>query len=184
MTRSLLNVPLLAAAAGCLWAADAQRGAIVLDNAGCLECHTVHGQGAGHEPSGTAPELGANLAQTYTVPALASAVWNHTPSMLADMPRQRVDRPQLTAADWEDLFAYLYSVQFLDFPAEATRGKEAFLTKQCAGCHSLTNPELGAGKPVADWQPVDDPVTLIYQMWSHSAPMDAAGREAAWTTPG
>ena len=37
---------------GCMtaWAGDAQRGALVVGRTGCLECHAVGGQGAGHEP--------------------------------------------------------------------------------------------------------------------------------------
>ncbi len=198
MARRSLVLSLIAA--GCsVWAADAGRGGMLLEDAACLECHTVHAQGAGHEPSGVAPELGADLLRTYTAPALASAVWNHTPAMLAELSAQRLHRPALTAQDWEDVFAYLYSVQFLEFPAEIGRGKEMFQSKQCAGCHSLGTlalgtlapgtvapgkPPAGPGKAVAEWKPLEDPVALVYRMWSHAVPMDTAGREATWTSAG
>jgi mono/diheme cytochrome c family protein len=184
MTRSLRNLPMYAAIVSCAWAADSQRGAMVLEDAGCLECHTIHGQGAGHEPSGTAPELGQSLVPAYTAPALASAVWNHTPAMLAEMSQRREDRPRLTAPDWEDLLAYLYSVQFLEFPAEVGRGKQAFQSKQCSVCHALKDPSQGPGKAVAEWRPLNDPVTVVYRMWSHSSAMELAGREAASAGPG
>ncbi len=189
MNSGSLRWFIIAAAASGVWAAgdhkvDSQRGAVLVEDAGCLECHTVWGQGAGHEPSGKAPELGANLARVYTAPALASAIWNHTPAMLAEMSADRLYRPALTAADWEDVFAYLYSLQFIEYPAEIGRGKEAFLAKECAGCHTVAGPALGAGKPVADWKPVDDPVALVYQMWSHASSMESAGREAPWNKSG
>lgn len=107
---------LLLVCACAAWAADTNRGALLLEDAECLECHTIRAQGAGHEPSEIAPELGAKLAPAYTAPALASAVWNHTPAMLAEMSADRVSRPPLIASDWEDLFAYLYSVQFSRVP--------------------------------------------------------------------
>ena len=173
----------IAIAAG-LWGADARRGAILIDDAGCLECHTVLGQGAGHEPSGVASELSSALVPAYTVPALAAAVWNHTPSMLAGFPERRLNRPALVANDWEDIFAYLYSVQFLDLPAETGRGKEAFHTKQCASCHSLANPAQGPGSPVSAWKPMSDPATLVYGMWIHASYMEASGREAPWMKTG
>lgn len=189
MIRRVRNLSILCAAAGCLWAADTQRGAVVLEEAGCLGCHTVYGHGSGHEPSGIAPELDSNLVTAYTAPALASAVWNHTPAMLAETSAQRLNRPDLTGKDWEDLFAYLYSAQFLESPAEAGRGKAVFQSKQCAGCHavadfSLIDPKLSVGKAVSDWQPVDDPVTLVYRMWSHASPMEQSGRQVDWITPG
>ena len=173
----------IAVAAG-VWGADARRGAILIDDAGCLECHTVRGQGAGHEPSGAAPELGSGLVPAYTVPALAAAVWNHTPSMLAGFPERRLSQANLVAKDWDDIFAYLYSTQFLEFPAEIGRGKQAFQGKQCANCHSLADPALGPGSPVAAWKPVSDPATLIYGMWTHSSYMEESGREAPWVKTG
>lgn len=180
---------ILAAVVSCGWpqakASDSRHGAILVEDSGCLECHTVWGQGAGHEPSGKAPELGADLARVYTAPALASAIWNHTPAMLAEMSAERLSRPALTAKDWEDVFAYLYSLQFIEYPAEVGRGREAFIAKDCAGCHSLAaGSGLGAGQPVPQWKPVDDPVALVYQMWSHASSMESAGREALWTKPG
>ena len=127
-------------------------------------------------PAASAPELGSQLAPAYTVPALAAAVWNHTPAMLAEMRAGHIDRQPLTGPDWEDLFAYLYSVQFLEFSGEARRGKVAFETKQCAACHPLSKTASGTGNPVPSWQPVNDPVTLMYRMWSHSSLMEPATR--------
>ena len=185
MSRFIHNLPVLAAiAATCAWAADARRGAMLLDDAGCLECHTVHGEGVGHEPNATAPELGSNLLATYTAPALAAAIWNLTPAMLADMLARGVNLPALKAKDWEDVFAYLYSAQFLDFPAETGRGRQAFQAKQCDTCHSLDGHSNSLGRPVSGWARVEDPVTLASRMWNHAAPMDQAGREADWTGPG
>jgi len=175
MSRSLFFLWAVVSA----FAADSQRGAMVLENAGCLECHTVRGQGIGHEANATAPELGSGLVPAYTAPALASAVWNHTPSMLADMFERGVNRPALTTKDSEDLFAYLYTVQFFDFPAEVRRGKEVFQSKQCASCHSLEKSSSGPGKAVPEWTPVDDPVTLVYQMWNHASAM-----HEEWAGPG
>lgn len=98
--------------------------------------------------------------------------------------RPPLNRPPLTAADWDDVFAYLYSLQFIEYPAEAGRGREAFLAKDCAGCHAVAGPAPGVGKTVSDWKAIDDPVTLAYQMWSHASSMESAGSEAIWTKPG
>ena len=48
-------------------AADLERGAAVLRESRCLECHNFREEGRG-EP-----------VERYTPAALASAMWNHTP---------------------------------------------------------------------------------------------------------
>ena len=154
-----------------LYAADAQHGAAVMRAEGCLECHTIPGSAAeqGSTSHTTAPDLGQRLAPNYTVPTLASALWNHTPAMWARISSQAMAQPTLREADWEDVFLYLYSLQFFDRPALARRGEQVFKNKHCADCHSS---KTGAvAKPVTAWPPMDGPVMLIYQMWNHASSM-------------
>jgi len=156
------------------WAADAKRGADVLKNERCLECHTVRGAGAegGVVPQAKpAPDLAGRLAPRYTVAALAASLWNHTPSMWTEMSARVMAQPAPTEADWEDAFLYLYSQQIYDRPGLESRGRQLFRTKNCMGCHSLETG--GYGKPVSSWAPVADPATLVFQMWNHA---DAVGR--------
>ncbi len=169
-----MRIPALVFAAGiCAWAGDAQRGALVVERAGCMECHPVRAEGLGHEPpTGTgAPDLADSLTPKYTPSALASALWNHTPEMWRKMAEREVGMPSATSAEWADVFAYLYSLQFSERPAEVTRGKLVFKSKECSACHSLTAPARGPGKPVAEWAEMDDPVVLVYGMWNHSSSM-------------
>lgn len=161
------GVLLLTAAAAAVCAADAKHGAVALESQSCLECHTVQGQGSGHEPNPAALELGDRLTTTYTAAALASVLWNHTPAMWDRMAAQTIARPAATEADWRDIFAYLYSLRFSEPPAEFRRGKELFTGKHCADCHAGAGP----GKSVAAWEHIEDPVMLVYQMWNHAASM-------------
>lgn len=174
MKRTFWMIAIVASATAGSWAGDAQRGAAVLSREQCLECHTVNGQGMGHEPPvGTrAPDLAGNLVATYRPTALASAMWNHTVDMWREMLARRATPPTATEAEWQDVFAYLYQLRFAEKPAEFGRGKHAFEANGCAGCHSLTPPSNGAGKPVSEWAPVDDPVALVWQMWNHAATMN------------
>jgi mono/diheme cytochrome c family protein len=174
----------------CLWAGDAQHGAVLVQDQNCLECHTVNAQGAGHEANATAPDLAANspsAALAYTPAVLASALWNHTPAMLNEVTAKLVERPALTEADWADVFAYLYSEQIFQFPAQTRRGKDVFRLKGCADCHSQTGPNSttagkGLGAPVSEWRSEEDPATLVYQMWNHASTMKAtlAARKQDW----
>lgn len=162
------------------WAGDAQRGMMALENQACLDCHTVRGQGSGHEPNATAPELGTPAKQAFTPATLVSALWNHAPAMWNEASAKHAGRPDLRDADWADLFAYLYSVQVFDLPAQTRRGQDVLTAKRCDECHSLTKP--GVGKPVSAWKTEEDPATLVYQMWNHSSTMGKvfAGRRVDW----
>lgn len=181
--RTIRILSLVCGASICAWAGDAQRGALVIAREGCMECHPVRGQGTGHEPPSVgAPDVAENLMETYTPSALASAMWNHTPEMWRKMAERQTGRPAATAADWDDVFAYMYSLQFYERPAEVGRGKLVFEGKECATCHSLAAPARGPGKPVAAWKNLNDPVALVYQMWNHAATMSKqfAGHKEPW----
>lgn len=189
MTKSLWSlIFLFSIAAVCVWAADASHGAMVLEQQNCLECHTVRGAGTGednynarsHYPA--ALDLGENLTSTYTAPGLASLLWNHTPAMWREMSAQAVARPTAAESDWQDVFMYLYSLQHSENPSSGLRGREIFTAEQCGECHAATGPQRGAGPPVETWAPLNDPVSLVYQMWSHAASMQNrfAARRKNW----
>ena len=91
-------------------------------------------------------------------------------------------RPAVTGAEWEDVFAWLYSLQFSQKPAEVGRGKPAFESHGCSSCHSADARAGGPGKPVPAWEPLDDPVVLVYRLWNHASIMGAefTKRKTPW----
>jgi hypothetical protein len=156
------------------WAGDAQHGAAVVERQGYLEWLTVNAQGVGHEANATAPDLGVASGAPFTPAALASALWNHTPAMWREVSAKQVTRPALAETDWADVFAYLYSEQIFQFPAQVRRGEEVFRSKECAVCHSAATGQPGL--PVPLWKDVNDPAVLVYQMWNHAATMNTTMR--------
>ena len=82
--------------------------------------------------------------------------------------------PAATESDWQDLFAYFYSLQFSEPPGEVGRGKQVLESKRCTDCHSLSNAPTGRGPSVPDWAHMDDPVVLVYQLWNHASSMKNA----------
>ncbi len=60
------------------------------------------------------------------------------------MSNQVIARPLATDAEWEDVFAYLYSLRFPERDltsapqpeGNASRGKRVFETKRCVACHA------------------------------------------------
>jgi len=91
-------------------------------------------------------------------------MWNRLAAM-------RTQLPPATESDWQDLFAYLYSLQFEDLPGSAARGARTFTQKGCAKCHGAQAPADLKAVAVKEWDSVYDQVDLIYQMWSHAAAM-------------
>jgi mono/diheme cytochrome c family protein len=167
---------------GSAWAGDAARGAEILrKDTTCLECHSVRGEGARK-----AIDLSQRVVNAYTPASLASVLWNHTPQMFEKLAKGGVTeplvaRPQPTEAEWEDIFAYLYSLQFFDGKGDPRNGKQMFAAKQCSACHAaekLPAAKALPGKAVADWTGVKDPVLLVVQMWNHSAQMKGELAEA------
>jgi mono/diheme cytochrome c family protein len=94
--------------------------------------------------------------------------------MWMEVSTKNVTRPALAETDWADVFAYLYSEQIFQFPAQVRRGEDVFRSKECAACHSAANGQPGL--PVPLWKDVDDPAVLVYQMWNHAATMNTTMR--------
>jgi mono/diheme cytochrome c family protein len=174
---AMLAVVGLCTASAASIAADAHRGAQVLADQKCTSCHSIDGKG-----KGTAPDLGRRLDRDYTPAGVASRMWNHAPTMWSAMKQQSVPIPQISEQDAADLFAYLYSTRFFEKPGDAARGKRAFTSRHCSGCHSLSGKTDGPGKPVAEWHGLNDPIVLLQRMWNHAPQMEDefARRNVRW----
>ena len=68
---------------------------------GCLECHTLNGQGAGSTAGDLAPTAGFDSPAT-----VIAAMWNHTLITEAESGRQ-LTWPMFTAGEMADLAAFL-----------------------------------------------------------------------------
>jgi cytochrome c2 len=153
---------------------NAARGAHVLFDKGCLNCHGLNGN---------ASDLSRTPRNAVTPEALAGEMWNHMPQMWLN-GRPGLTTP-LTSTEAADLFAYLYSTLYFAFPGSASRGRSVFERKNCADCHNgKTVGEAGTGLAVSAWAPVGDPVIWAERMWNHSPDMnDAATRKGLrWPT--
>ncbi|HXG31911.1 MAG TPA: c-type cytochrome [Bryobacteraceae bacterium] len=161
-------------AAGCVWGAipipgDARQGAEVFQKQGCVQCHSVGGQGGK-----LGPDLGRRIGRGYTPSLMASLMWNHAPQMWTAMEKAGISKPELTPEQAADLFAYFYSARYFEQPGDAGRGKRVFESRRCGACHGLSKALEGGPKPVAEWVSLTDPLTLAAEMWNHAAQMKEA----------
>ena len=146
---------------------DSLRGAAVLRERGCTECHSVLGRG------GTkASALGQRLGGALSPATFAAELWNHSPEMWVEMERAGRDRPELTAQDIRDVFVFLYAMQHFEPSGDIDRGRGVFLGKECHRCHGLVRTESGGiGPAVPDWPTLKDPVRFLEAMWNHGEVM-------------
>ncbi len=168
-------------AAFCLWGVAAQapvlpvipgdsvRGAKLFEAEQCIHCHAVNGRGGK-----IGLDLGRVVHRNYTPAHLASAMWNHAPTMWGVMEAAKIETPQLTPQDAADLFAFFYSARFFDKPGEAASGKALFESRQCGTCHGITDSRAEGATPVEKWESLADPILLVQQMWNHSFRMRQA----------
>jgi mono/diheme cytochrome c family protein len=182
MRRHFLFCAIVGVALGSIWqsvTASAQlkvlpgsssRGAQLLIEKGCANCHRI-GERGGYR----APDLTTTPPHASTPGLLASAMWNHAPSMWGQ-------KTELTSAEVADLFAYFYSTLYFAPAGNVARGRDVFQKKNCVNCHSETS--VGGGRPISAWTAVNDPIAWAGRMWNHSSEMSEAmrGRGFVWPT--
>jgi cytochrome c2 len=163
----VLLVPALAAEAASL-TADSARGQRLFETLACVQCHSVNGKGAT-----VGPDLGRMLDRGFTPSTLAATMWNHAPGMWAAMRDRQITAGELDQQAAQDLMAFFYAARFFEKPGDAGRGKQAFESLGCAGCHGMTTSPNAAAKPVSQWPALADPIALVEAMWNHRAQMRA-----------
>src|SRR5207249_4358816 len=78
--------------------ADGER---VLQDKGCLSCHSIDGRGGTRAPDFARPTGGVNKPGL-----LAAKMWNHSPAMFAEFEAQKREVPKISAAEAANLYAY------------------------------------------------------------------------------
>ena len=158
-------------------AADSDRGLMVFESQGCVQCHEVNGRGGDR-----GPDLSRRIGRGYTPAGLSSTIWNHAPKMWQAMEASGIELKPLTPEAAADLVAFFSSSRFFEKPADAGRGRRAFIRNRCADCHAIKRSEASDAPPVSSWTSLGDPVGLAESMWNHAAVMRErlAARKIEW----
>ena len=150
---------------------DPERGAKLLSERRCLECHAVGGSG-GH----VGPDLKDWTSYRNPVSWIQS-MWNHGSAMQKMMAARGLSWPQFKDTEIVNIIAYIRSlgVQAKGHAqlrlANADAGKKLFRDKGCAGCHAVHG--LG-GQRAPDLSAQSLPRTLgqfAALMWNHAPAM-------------
>lgn len=155
---------------------DAKRGAKLFTELQCASCHGPEGSGGK-----SAPGLGKRAGQVYTPNAMAGAMWSHATTMWQAMDQAGIRRPQLTASQAADIYAFLAGAPHPDKPGNAQRGGQIFQAKLCASCHDQSM--MGAPNLAAQAGRFSA-FSMVAALWQHGAGMLSrmVARNTAWQT--
>jgi cytochrome c2 len=162
---------------------DAQAGRALFTSRQCILCHRVGGEGGVLGPALD------GLRRRASAIDLAAALWNHTPTMAAEMRAQRVPRPTLTGREINDLVAFFGTGED-DMPSEpvhalggrADAGERLFRTKECVRCHRAGRDGGSVGPDLTAVGP-RDPSDFAAAMWNKGDRMLDAIRAVGIAVP-
>ncbi len=124
-------------------AGDPARGQQLFAGKGCMECHSVRGEGKERGPDLGQSDATAN-PMTWT-----QMMWNHATDMQERMRQRDLSWPRLEEDELRDLYAYVRQVdqrplrEYEMTPADPENGWRVFQAKGCIACHSFSASSQG-----------------------------------------
>lgn len=182
--RAALGLAVVAALHGALDAqvaavfpGDPTAGARIFLERGCVQCHSIWGNGGTLGPDFAVVGAGRSMQQ------LAGEFWNHTPRMIVTQRRQGVRWPSFTETELADVISYIYYVKLFDPPGDALRGAQWFREKRCVECHSVGGTGGDVGPALDPYARYIAPIMLAEGMWNHGPAMQTTQSERGVPIP-
>ncbi len=157
------------AASGSSPSGDPGRGWQVFQQKSCTACHSIRMTDQLEGPS-----LGPQQQLPETFTGLGGAMLSHSPQMEKAMSRQGITRPHLSAQEMTDIFAFLYSLRYIDPTGSPHVGASVFRWRGCSRCHG-ENAEGTARAPALGVRTYNS-ITLAVALWRHGQRMYAQTR--------
>lgn len=148
---------------------DAARGARAFTSKGCAGCHAPASQSKSGGPDVSRWESVSDPIE------LARQMWNHAPAMQAAVAAKGGKVPELTAAEMNDIIAYVVSLPNMKkqpgtfSPGPAETGQTLIEVKGCNSCHK--GPTVLPGKTAYTVS-----AEIAAAMWNHAAQMKHSGQ--------
>ncbi len=150
----------------------------------CVVCHQVGGTGGV-----VGPNLDGLKRQGSPI-FIATAMWNHGPQMAEVMRARGVPRPTFKDDELRDLVAYIYAASPVEpegplhvLPGRADRGRQTFVDKRCADCHSAGGQGGRVGPDLGERGVHRSLVEFAAAMWNKAPAMLEAMRGRAIPVP-
>lgn len=148
---------------------DPARGWQVFQQKSCTGCHSIR---TADQLEG--PNLGPERQLPETFTGLGGAMVSHSPQMEKAMARQGISRPQLSAQEMTDIFAFLYSLRYVDPTGSPHVGASVFRWRGCSRCHG--DKAEGTARAPALRERTYNSISLAVALWRHGQRMYAQTR--------
>lgn len=158
---------------------DPERGWRIFQQKSCIGCHSIR---TAYQLTG--PSLGPQreLPQTFT--QLAGMMISHFPQMDHAMEQQGIQRPELSSQEMTDIFAFLYSLRYVEPGGSPQVGASVFQWRGCSRCHGIN--AQGTRRAPALRVRTYNSVALAVALWRHGQRMYTETRQVGigWPTLG
>ncbi len=150
-------------------------GRLLFESRSCVLCHGI----TGATPS-VGPDLGRG-AFSGSFLDLGAALWNHVPGMSVSLEEAELGWPALTEREAAELTAFLYFIDYLGRPGDATRGRVVYRSKGCGECHGVGR--AGRGPDLGGLDRFASPLFIAQAIWNHGPAMFETMRAAGMRRP-
>ena len=152
-------------------------GRLLFEQKSCVLCHGIAG-----DIDGVGPDLGRG-AFSGSFLDLGAGLWNHVPGMSVSLEDARLAWPDLSAREISSLTAFLYFIDYLGRPGQATAGRRIYRSKGCTECHTLEGGRGRAAPDLASLTHFASPLYIAQAIWNHGPAMFRSMRQAGVATP-
>ncbi|MCP4203189.1 MAG: c-type cytochrome [bacterium] len=158
---------------------DPLEGRLLFENRNCVQCHGI----AGNTP-GVGPDLG-HEAFGGSLLDLGAALWNHVPGMSVSFEDAKLPWPELSQTEVVELTSFLYFIEYLGQPGDATAGRATFRVQGCQECHELSGfgGRGGLGPDLDGLESFASPLFVAQAIWNHGPEMFETIRTAGMAVP-
>lgn len=155
---------------------DPERGWRLFQQKSCAGCHSIRGT---YQLQG--PNLGPEQPLPSTLSELSGVMLTHFPKMEKAMSLQGMNAPALSAQEMADIFAFLYSLRYVEPSGSPQVGASVFGWRGCSRCHGA-NAEGTSRAPSLRGRSYNS-ITLGVVLWHHGQQMYAETRKLKYAWP-
>jgi len=156
---------------------DPSKGQELFVKKGCVQCHSIRGEGGN-----IGPDLGRKVFNLSLI-QIAGEIWNHCSIMSQKMEELKMPWPTFSGNEMAELIAFLYYLNYFDEPGDASTGKNLFSDKGCIKCHSIGEEGGKVGPPLDQMSQYASPVFIVQSMWNHCKDMVSKMKELGIEVP-
>lgn len=156
---------------------DPERGWRAFQQKSCAACHSIRGA---YQLQG--PNLGPEQPLPETFSELSGLMLTHFPQMQKAMAVQGIRSPELSRQEMTDIFAFLYSLRYVEPAGSPQVGASVFVWRGCSRCHG-EHAQGTSHAPSLRGHSYNS-ITLAVVLWHHGQRMYAETRKVGlgWPT--